>query len=293
MASVRSIPYQRPHWWQTRHGKNQIANAVTYVLLTVLTAVIVFPYFWIASSVLRPGEKLYSGELLPSPFTLENFVLAAQQPSFLLPMRNSFIVAGSTALLSITLCSLAAYSLSKYRYRGKTVFTVMILMINLLPGVLLVIPLFIMLRSLGLYNSFAGLVLSATTFSAPAAMLLLRGFFNSLPEELVDSAMIDGCTKLGALWRVILPLTLPGLVTVMMICFVQVWNDVLFALVLTRDVTTQTVSVALNTQAQKQFAVVDWSVILAQGLLVTLPILILFAFFQRYLIQGLASGSIK
>lgn len=288
-----SSTYRRPPWWQTRPGKRKLQDAATYILLTILTLVILFPFFWLMSSALRPGELLYNGKLLPSPVTLRNFIWAIQQPTFLLPMRNSFIVAGATALLSLTLCSLAAYSLAKYAYRGKNIFTVMILMINLLPGVLLIVPIFILFRKIGLYNNYFGLVLASTTFGAPVAMLLLRGFFNSLPGELIDAAEMDGCTKLGALWRIVLPLSLPGIVTVTMLVFVQVWNDVLMPLVLTREVNTQTVSVALNSAAQAQFSIINWAGLLAEGVLITLPILIMFAFLQRYLIQGLAAGAIK
>lgn len=291
--AARAERYRQPAWWQTEHTRHAFANILAYALLSVLTLLILFPFLWLLLSALRPNDRLYSGELFPWPLTLDNFGWALVQPSFLLPLRNSFIVATSTALLSVTLCSLAAFSLTRYSYRGKTLFTILILMINLLPAVLLVIPIFLLFRMLGLYNSYAGLVLAATTFSAPASMLLLRGIFSSLPGELVDAALIDGCTRLGALVRIVLPLAMPGIVTVVMFAFVLVWNDVLYALVLTRDVSTQTVSVALNTQAQAQFSVVNWAGLLAEGVLITLPILLMFAFLQRYLVQGIATVGLK
>jgi multiple sugar transport system permease protein len=167
------------------------------------------------------------------------------------------------------------------------------LLVNLLPGVLLVVPVFLLVRALGLHDTLLGLVLVTTTLGAPAVTLLLRGVFGSVPRDLLDAAMLDGASRLGALWRIVLPLARPGLVAGAMSSVTLVWNDVLYALVLTRGVATQTVGVALTTQAQAQFSVVNWSGLLAEGVLVTLPVVVAFALLQRHFIQGVATTGLR
>jgi ABC-type glycerol-3-phosphate transport system permease component len=225
--------------------------------------------------------------------TLEHFAWALSQPAFVQPLRNTIIVATATAGLSLVLATLAAHSLTAYPYRGKRRILGALLLINLLPGVLLVVPVFLLVRELGLYNTLTGLVLVLTALGAPAVTLLLRSVFLGVPRDLLDAALLDGASRLGALWRIVLPLSCPGLVVGVMSSVVLVWNDVLYALVLTRDVSTQTIGVALTSQAQAQFSVVNWSGILAEAVLVTLPVVLAFAVLQRHLIPGSATAGFR
>jgi ABC-type glycerol-3-phosphate transport system permease component len=254
---------------------------------------IAFPFLWILLSALRPADQLYDGRLLPGPLTLEHFAWALGQPAFLQPLRNTVVVATTAALLTLALAVLAAYSLVAYPYRGKRSILVTLLLVNLLPGVLLVVPVFLLVRSLGLHDTLTGLVLVTTALGAPPVTLLLRGIFTAVPRDLVDAAMLDGAGRLGALWRVVLPLSRPGMVVGAMSSVVLVWNDVLYALVLTRAPATQTIGVALTAQAQAQFSVVNWSGLLAEGVLVTLPVVLAFAVLQRHLVQGVASTGLR
>jgi multiple sugar transport system permease protein len=203
------------------------------------------------------------------------------------------VVATATAALSLLLAALAAHSLTAYPYRGKRRILAVLLLVNLLPGVLLVVPVFLLVRQLGLYDTLAGLVLVSTTLAAPAVTLLLRGVFASVPRDLLDAAMLDGASRLGALWRIVLPLSRPGLMVGAMSSVVLVWNDVLYPLVLTRDVSTQTIGVALTAQAQAQFSIVNWSGILAEGVLVTIPVAVAFAALQRHFVPGTATTGLR
>ena len=279
--------------WRTRRGRRRLADVAAYLLLAPLVLAIVFPFLWILTSALRPAEQLYAARLLPPAFTLEHFEWALRQRAFLLPLRNTAVVATATAVLTLGLAALAAHSLTAYPIRGTRGLLFALLLVNLLPGVLLVVPMFLIVRALGLHDTLLGLVLVTTTLGAPAVTLLLRGVFGGVPRDLLDAAMLDGASRLGALWRVVLPLSRPGLIAGAMASVTLVWNDVLFALVLTRGVATQTVGVALTTQAQAQFSVVNWSGLLAEGVLVTLPVVVAFALLQRHFIQGVATTGLR
>ena len=280
-------------WWRTRRGRRRLADAGAYVVLAPLTLAIAFPFLWVLASALRPRERLYEASLVPGSLTLEHFAWAFSQRAFVEPLRNTVIVAASTAALSLVLATLAAHSLTAYPYRGKHGVLGALLLVNLLPSVLLVVPVFLLVRGAGLYDTLTGLVLVLTTLGAPAVTLLLRSVFLGVPRDLLDAAMLDGASRLGTLWRIVLPLSRPGLMVGAMSSVVLVWNDVLYALVLTRDVSTQTIGVALTTQAQAQFSIVNWSGILAEGVLVTLPVVLAFAALQRHFVPGNATSGLR
>ena len=286
-------PAPAPAWWRRRRNRRRLADLGAHLLLAPVALAIAFPFLWILQSALRPADQLYDRRMLPVALTFEHFAWALAQPDFLQPLRNTVVVAATAALLTLLLAILAAYSLVAYPYRGKPGILVALLLVNLLPGVLLVIPVFLLVRGLGLHDTLTGLVLVTTALGAPPATLLLRGIFTAVPRDLVDAAMLDGAGRLGALWRVVLPLSRPGMVVGAMSSVVLVWNDVLYALVLTRGPATQTIGVALTAQAQAQFSVVNWSGLLAEGVLVTLPIVLAFTVLQRHLVQGVATTGLR
>ena len=277
--------------WLTRRRRRRLGDAGAGLLLAPLVLAIVFPFLWILASALRPAEQLYAASPLPARLTLEHFAWALRQPAFLLPLRNTFVVAAATAAATLALATLAAHSLTAYPRRDPRAVLVALLLVNLVPGVLLVVPIFLLIRALGLHDTLAGLVLVTTALGAPAVTLLLRGVFGSVPRDLLDAAMLDGASRLGALWRIVLPLSRPGLVAGALSSVTLVWNDVLYALVLTRGPSTQTVGVALALQAQAQFSVVNWSGLLAEGVLVTLPVVLAFALLQRTFVQGVQGAA--
>jgi multiple sugar transport system permease protein len=280
-------------WWRTRRGRRRLADAAGYAVLAPLTLAIAFPFLWVLASALRPRERLYEASLVPGSLTLEHFAWALSQRAFVQPLRNTVLVAAATAALSLVLATLAAHSLTAYPYRGKRGVLGALLLVNLLPSVLLVVPVFLLVRGAGLYDTLTGLVLVLTTLGAPAATLLLRSIFLGVPRDLLDAAMLDGASRIGTLWRIVLPLSRPGLMVAAMSSVVLVWNDVLYALVLTRDVSTQTIGVALTAQAQAQFSIVNWSGILAEGVLVTLPVVLAFAALQRHFVPGNAMSGLR
>ncbi|MDR7419771.1 MAG: carbohydrate ABC transporter permease [Armatimonadota bacterium] len=263
-------------------------------LLAALMIWILFPYYWMLHTALRPQTELFTTDirLVPKAIVLDNFARVLREATFTQTFVNALIVSALTAAWTTLICTLLAYSLARYRYGGRDLVVKLLLIVQMLPGVLLVIPLFVVFARLRLINTFTGLTLAFSTFAVPFAGLMLRGFFSSMPVELEEAGMTDGCTKLQTLWFVTLPLSLPGIVAVALFGFVLAWNDFLFALVLTRDTSAMTVAVQLYNYATSQFAT-DWSLIIAGACLMTVPVVLLFMFLQGYLVEGLTAGGLK
>lgn len=275
--------------------KRGLANLFCNLLLGIILIWVVFPFFWVISSALRPEWALFTRipRWLPSPFTLNNYSWAFTYKPFLLCLRNSFIISVSMVVLAIIVCSAGAYSLSRYKYRGKKFTIFFLVFANMTPLVLLIIPIFIVFSKLGLVNTYRGLIFGYLTFSIPFCILLLRSFFSDFPVEIEEAALIDGCTRLSAFIRIILPLSLPAIVAVSLFCFTLGWNDLLFALILSRDTSVMPVGLELYQLSTTQFTASYFGGILAQSSIVTFPTVIIFIILQRYLIRGMRMGAIR
>jgi ABC-type glycerol-3-phosphate transport system permease component len=260
-----------------------------------LLALISFPFYWTLVTTLKPPSEQFERvpRLIPKTWTLSNYSWLLAQKDFLRALLNSAIVSLATALVATTLNSFAGYSLARYRYRGKAAIIAYVLSSQMMPGTLTIVPLFVIFARLKLVNTFPGLILGFCTFSVPWSLLILRGFFDSIPHELEEAALIDGCTRLGAFVRVVLPLASPGIAATALFTFVGVWNDLLFAMILSRDLTTKTAAVALSEMINQQYSSTNWGGMIAEGMAMTLPIAIIFSFLQKYLVQGLTAGALK
>ena len=192
-----------------------------------------FPFLWMLSTALKPsGEIFATPRLVPLSPTLENFWRLFADTSFLVFFRNSVVVAGATVLLTLTVSSLGAYSLTRYRFRGRDSVAGLILLTYMFAPIMIIIPFYILVRQLGIVNTRLALVLSYTTFCLPFCLWVLRAFFQSIPLELEEAALVDGAGRGRTVWYVVLPLALPGLIAAAIFTFILAWNDFLFALVL-------------------------------------------------------------
>jgi len=275
--------------------REQVRNVLLFLITVVLMIFVVFPYYWTIITTLKPPEEQFerTPRFIPKTWTLDNYRWVLTQKDFLRSLLNSSIVGTTTAILATSLNALAGYSLSRFRYRGKNLIIGFLLSTQMMPGVLTIVPLFMIFARLKLINTYWGLILGYCTFSVPFSLLMLRGFFETVPTELEDQAMIDGCSRLGAFFRVVVPLALPGLTTVALFVFVGVWNDLLFSMVLSRDITTKTAAVWLSTMITRQFAFTNWGGMIAEAAVMTLPVAVVFVFLQKYLIEGLTAGALK
>jgi ABC-type glycerol-3-phosphate transport system permease component len=281
---VASASERLGHW--LRRG------AVYGALLTV-SAIIVAPFAWLVLSTIRPADELYASPLrwLPETVTLEAYGAALR--TLARPLLNSALYGVLSAVLSLLIAVPAAYSLARYRYRGKHLVSGALLTTQMLPMVLLLIPLYLVYARIGLYDTVPGLIVAYSALTVPFSILLLRGFFLGLPRDLEEQAMVDGCSRLGALRRIVLPLSGPAIAATALLAIVVVWNDVLVTVFLTSGSDVQTASVALYNLFNVRAGALDRVILLAGGVLLTLPVVVLFMFLQRYLVRGVTLGAVR
>lgn len=290
MKSVFSSGFLK---FQKGVGKLNIFFSHLIVIIIILFAV--FPFYWTIVCTLKGQKQLYTRtpNLFPWPLTFDRFLIVLKNPRFILPFRNSFLIAIIASILVVLIASFGAYSLARYKYKGKTFIVFFLIFTYLLPPVLMIIPIFIIFSKLQLVNTYMGVVCGYITMCTSFSVLLLRNFFFDFPEELEEAALIDGCTRIKAFLKVVFPLTLPGIVAVTLFIFVQVWNDLLYAMILTKDIEHMTAAVQINLLVNSQFATMHYGQILTEGCLLTIPIVIMFVFLQKYLVKGMTAGAVK
>jgi ABC-type glycerol-3-phosphate transport system permease component len=252
-----------------------------------------FPLFWMISTSLKPTSEVFSAPLVwwPSSPTLGAYVDVATKLSFPLYFRNTLVVSLLSTVVSMVFAIMAAYGFSRYRFRGRGVALMFILGTQMFPLILLIIPYFTIMQRLGLVNTDVALLIAYSSFSLPFCTWVLIGFFDTIPRELDEAALVDGCTRLGALFRVVLRVALPGLGATSVFAFMNSWNQYLFPLVITTSWRKYTLPLAIaSLMGQTRF---EWNDLMAASVLAALPPLVLFLFFQKYFIYGLAAGSVK
>ncbi len=255
------------------------------------------PLYAMVSSSLKPlGDVQGKWEWFPTTLTIQPFFDIWDTIPLAEYFMNSLVVSGSAAILSVLIAIFAAYALSRYRFRGKNFFKMTVLSTQMFPGILFLLPLFLIFVTIGnttgivLYGSRLGLIITYLTFSLPFAIWMLAGYIDSIPQELDEAAMVDGTGPLGALLRVVVPAAMPGIVAVGIYSFMTAWGEVLFASVMT-DSGTRTLAVGLqeySTQVQ-----VYWNQVMAASLIVSVPVVAGFLLLQRYLVAGLTAGAVK
>ncbi|GAA3994978.1 carbohydrate ABC transporter permease [Streptomyces marokkonensis] len=267
------------------------------IFLSLLTVFVLLPVYVMISSSLKPLEDV-SGKFtwIPSGLTVRPYFDIWDTVPLADYFMNSLIVAGAATVCSVTIAVFAAYAVSRYSFRGKRLFTVTVLSTQMFPGILFLLPLFLIYVNIGnatgiaLFGSRGGLILTYLTFSLPFSIWMLIGYFDSVPRDLDEAAKVDGCGPLGALFRVIVPAAIPGIVAVAVYAFMTAWGEVLFASVMTNE-TTRTLAVGLQGYSTQND--VYWNQIMAASLVVSLPVVAGFLLLQRYLVTGLTAGAVK
>lgn len=268
------------------------AQLLTYALLAAFVIMVGVPLFWMVTTAIKTNKELYEDfTYFPQRPTGENFVRVIVREGLLTNIRNSFSVAMSTTLITVLVSSLAAYSIVRYRYPGRDWIGRLILFKYLLPSAMLFVPLYVIVTALGLGNTQQGLILTYLTFTIPFCTWMLMGYFRGMPIELEEQAMVDGCTKIGAMLRILLPLSAPGLVASAIFSFTLAWNEFLLALVITMDQSTMTVPIKLSMMVVGDQYI--WGQLMAGAVLASVPVAILYFIGQRFVVQGLAAGAVK
>ena len=267
-------------------------KGLTYVCLALFVVMVAVPLFWMVTTAIKTNKELYEDfSYLPRRPTLQNFVRVIERDDLLTNIRNSLAVALTTTAITIVVSALAAFSIVRYRYRGRELIGRFILFKYLLPTAMLFVPLYAIVTALGLGNTLQSLMLTYLSFTVPFCTWMLMGYFRSIPPELEEHAMVDGCTKVGALMRILLPLSAPGLVASAIFSFTLAWNEFLLALVFTVDQRTMTVPIRLSMMVVGDQYI--WGQLMAGAVLASVPVAILYFIGQRFVVQGLAAGAVK
>jgi ABC-type glycerol-3-phosphate transport system permease component len=282
----------------TRRGR---PNA--YWTIAGVAAILLYslgPFIWLFIGSITPelkGDfsrpKLLNRTIVyfPSDPTIQNYIDLFTQVPFATYLRNSTIISTGNMLLSLTVACLGAYAFVRFRFAGRNSLLVGMLVAYTIPSVVLLVPLLVIFRTYGLNNTHLGMILAESTGSAPFVLLLMINYFSTLPREIEEAAQVDGCGRLKILWRIVLPLSLPGLVAGGLLAFIMSWNNFLFAYLLTSTSETKTLPILMRQFAQGEPTV--WGVSAAGAMLSTLPVAIIFVVFQRMLMNGLAAGAVK
>ena len=274
-------------------GRGLAQAAAHRAALLAYVVFALFPLFWLVKVAVTPDQLLYSEgvRMWPSSTSWDSFAKVVAHSSFPRYFLNSVIVSVGTGFVVTVIASLLGYALSRFHFIGKPAVLLLLLVTQMFPLVMLIAPIFRLLTDLGLTNSLLGLVIVYTAFNVPFATFLMQSFFDAVPRTLEEAAMIDGCTRLAALVRVILPLTLPGMAATLGFVFTAAWSELLFALMLINSDSAMTFPVGLLTFVSK-FSV-DWGQMMAASVLALIPACLFFALIQRYLVQGLTAGAVK
>ena len=269
------------------------AAVATYGVLLFALGVILFPIFWMFMSSFKGQTELFARDMTLTPvvWTWENYYNVWFKTPFPRYFWNSFYIASVTTVITVGFAIYAAYAIARIRFRGRFLIGIILLSTQMFPHVTLVLPLFLIIRNLGLFDTHAALIIANVAFALPFAVWMLRGFFVSIPEELEDAAAIDGAGLMTTLHKIIVPLAGPGIAAIAMFTFIRSWNEFLFALVLLQSQSLRTLPLGLAS-FQEEYTY-RWDLMMAGGAIVSLPVLFFFLLMQRFIVQGLLGGALK
>jgi len=276
-----------------RRVRGRLGLALLYLGAAGLAAQGVLPLLWMLSTSLKPPREVLATPptLIPAAPTLENYARLLAQTAFVRYFVNSVSVAGLTVLLTMAVGAVGAYSLTRFRFPGREGIARLILCTYMFAPIMIVVPIYILARRLGIVDTHTALVLSYSSFCLPFSLWLLRAFFQSIPIELEEAAQVDGAGRPRALAYIVAPLALPGLIATSIFTFTLAWNDYIFTRILI--VSDELKTLPVGVQDLFSAAVVDWGLVMAAGMLITIPALAFFMAVQRHLVAGWGTGGLK
>lgn len=273
--------------------KKLIRQSIIYILVVLLLIFVLFPFAWMVSIALKTPEEQFRvpPTLLPSHFTLQNFLILSQHPVFIYFFLNSILIASTTTLLVVFVTIFCAYSFSRLKFPGRTSLLSIIILTQLFPLAAIIVPIYIIMSRVGLINTYFSLIIPYLSFTVPISVWLLRGFIQGIPPELEEAAMVDGCGRLQAFIKIILPLSRPGIAATAAYIFFVSWQEFMFALTFITDEYKRTLTVGILDFVGQYTT--DWGSLMAASVCICLPVFVLFLILQKQLITGLTRGALK
>lgn len=274
-------------------NKKALNVSINYLLLVIAVLVTVFPVFWILMSSFKSAMEINQipPRWFPSSFNWSSYKNVLTERSFGLYFKNSAIVSIGTTFLTMVLATTAGYGFSRFNFRGRKMIFIVVLMTTMFPAVLLIIPYFLMMRTLGLLNTYLAYIWSYTTFSLPFSIWMMKGYFESVPHEIDEAGLVDGCNWFSTFWRLCMPIAAPGMAATAIYSFLLAWNHYLFALALTTRPDKYLIPVGIASLVGEYWT--DWSSLMAASMLSIIPVVIFNIFLERHLVRGMTAGAVK
>lgn len=278
----------------TRAQKKKYIRIGLTMLVFVLTMMLILPFLWMISTSFKEVDEIFKEvpKWLPRRFSFDNYSEIWNRGYFKTYFVNSLFVSFATMGISLVVAMFAGYGISRFRFHGRTLFSVVLIVVQMFPSMLLLIPMYIIMSRLGLLNTHLSMIIAYTTFAMPFCAWMIKGYFDTIPVSLEDAARIDGCGRLRILFEIIMPLAAPGIVTVAMFAFILSWQEYMYALTFARTEEMRTITVGIALM-QGQHGSVNWGQIMAGSVLACIPGLLLFTYLEKYLVQGFTMGAIK
>lgn len=275
-----------------QRGRERLLNATAYALLILAILIVFFPLAWMLSVSFRPNIEVMQmpPDWLPQVFTLDGYKKIFTTPRYLVVFANTMVISLVVTLLSLVLGAMAAYALARFNFAGQRAVLMFLITTQMFPLVLLCIPYFRIFITFGLYDTRTSLVIVYLTFTLPFCILMLRSYFINIPRDIEEAAMVDGCSRLGAIFRTLVPISYPAFVGAGLYTFLLAWNEFLFAVVLIESWENRVLTMAIYS-LMAEF-VTDWNAMMAFSVLASLPLVVAFIFLQRYMVQGMTAGAL-
>ena len=272
----------------------RLGNIGRFTILTIFLLGVLLPIYWMIITSLKTNPEIINAQRLtywPERFTAENYISLFKQFNYADLLKNSIIVSTSTALCVTLLSILGGYSFARYKFQGKESMVIFFMITQMIPGILVIVPLYVILTRMGIINTRLGLFIFYLIANLPFCVITMRSFFERIPYTLEEAAWVDGCTRLGSLWWIVLPSMFPGIVAVFIFAFIGAWNELIAGTILINTPNLWTIPIGLKTLIGKYN--VQWGILMAGAFLALLPTAIMFAAMQKFVVEGLTAGAVK
>lgn len=293
-ATTSALKAPAPKAAQILKPDRKKKSRIVYNVIGLLTFVVmIFPVYWLVISALRPNAEIrsYDQTLWPSSVTFDNFSRAMDYANFGTAVKSSLIICVTAVVGAMLMATIAAYAIGRFRFFGRKGFMIVLILVQLLPPTAMLIPIYLQLNDLGALNEYWGVIIIYLVSTLPFATWMIRGFVINIPKELEESAMVDGCSQMGAFWRIVFPLLAPGLAAASIYSLINAWNEYLLAYVVLQDNDKYTLNVWLANFTTSRG--VDYGALMAASTLIAIPVVAFFMFIQKKMAAGLTSGAVK